>query len=85
MLRHTTRTIFKFDKVFLGFSYVFRPSTLMQLSNSRVALRAGLHCAPLAHRTAGTLPEGTIRLSLSAFTTLADVEKFLEISKRIRG
>lgn len=33
-----------------------------------VAVRAGLHCAPLAHRTAGTFPEGTIRLSVSPLT-----------------
>ena len=28
-----------------------------------IALRAGLHCAPLAHRSAGTLDTGTIRVS----------------------
>ena len=34
-----------------------------------IALRAGFHCAPLAHRTAGTLESGTVRLSVSDFTT----------------
>ena len=28
-----------------------------------VALRAGLHCAPLAHQSAGTLDSGTVRIS----------------------
>ena len=34
-----------------------------------IALRAGYHCAPLAHKTAGTLDTGTIRLSVAAFNT----------------
>ena len=41
-----------------------------------VAVRAGLHCAPLAHRTAGTLESGTIRLSASVFNTAREVEAF---------
>lgn len=42
-----------------------------------IALRAGLHCAPLAHETAGTLPGGTVRLSLSVFTTQEEIKSFL--------
>lgn len=41
------------------------------------ALRAGLHCAPLAHRTAGTLETGTIRLSPSVFNRREQVEGFV--------
>ena len=41
------------------------------------ALRAGLHCAPLAHESAGTLEQGTVRASVSAFNTRRDVEQFL--------
>ena len=37
------------------------------LAKRGVAVRAGLHCAPLAHRTAGTQDTGTIRFSFSAF------------------
>ncbi|MSR74638.1 MAG: aminotransferase class V-fold PLP-dependent enzyme [Planctomycetes bacterium] len=40
-----------------------------------VKARAGLHCAPFAHRTLGTFPQGTVRLSAGAFTTLADVDR----------
>ena len=36
--------------------------------------RVGLHCAPGAHRTIGTLPQGTVRLGLGYFTTMAEVE-----------
>ncbi|MGM9536964.1 MAG: aminotransferase class V-fold PLP-dependent enzyme [Candidatus Onthomonas sp.] len=39
-----------------------------QLGQRGIALRAGLHCAPLAHRTAGTLETGTIRASVSPFS-----------------
>ena len=39
-----------------------------------IAVRAGLHCAPLAHRTAGTLDTGTVRVSFSAFSTLREVD-----------
>ncbi len=40
-----------------------------QLGDRGIALRAGLHCAPLAHQTAGTLDTGTVRASVSAFNT----------------
>ena len=49
------------------------------LSRRGIAVRAGLHCAPLAHRSAGTLPEGTVRLSFSAFNTAAQVEEFARL------
>lgn len=53
------------------------------LSQRGVALRAGLHCAPTAHETAGTLPAGTLRLSFSAFNTSWEVERFLSILARL--
>ena len=34
-----------------------------------VLCRPGLHCAPAAHRTIGTFPQGTVRFSLGAFNT----------------
>ena len=45
-----------------------------RLGRQGVAVRAGLHCAPLAHRTAGTLERGTVRLSASPFTTEREAE-----------
>ena len=48
-----------------------------------VALRAGLHCAPLAHRTGGTLPEGTIRLSLSVMSREEEIRAFLQTTRRL--
>jgi cysteine desulfurase family protein len=43
----------------------------------RVQARAGLHCAPGAHRALGTFPGGTCRLSLGATSTREDVETAL--------
>lgn len=36
--------------------------------------RPGLHCAPAAHRTIGTMPEGTVRFSFGYFNTIEEVE-----------
>lgn len=48
------------------------------LASREIAVRAGFHCAPLAHRTAGTWEKGTIRLSVSAFNTEREIFYFLE-------
>ena len=39
--------------------------------------RTGLHCAPAAHRSIGTLSKGTVRFSLSRFTTEAEIDAAL--------
>lgn len=52
------------------------------LSRRGIAVRAGLHCAPLAHESAETLESGTIRASVSDFTTQAEIDRFVwEISR----
>ena len=40
-----------------------------------VLCRVGLHCAPAAHRTIGTFPEGTVRCAAGLSTTLEDVQR----------
>jgi cysteine desulfurase family protein len=42
-----------------------------------ISVRVGLHCAPDAHRTIGTYPGGTIRVSPGFSTTEADIATFL--------
>ena len=54
-----------------------------RLARHGVALRAGLHCAPTAHETAGTVETGTLRLSFSAFNTAREVEEFLSLMYRL--
>ena len=48
-----------------------------------VATRAGLHCAPQAHRTAGTLDGGALRFSPGYFTTAEDVRYAVESLREI--
>ena len=56
------------------------PETLAdRLAEQGVAVRAGLHCAPLAHRTVGTEETGTLRLSASVFNTPAEAEAVLRL------
>ena len=43
-----------------------------------IASRPGLHCAPVAHQTIGTFPEGTVRLSVGYYTTKADIDATVE-------
>jgi cysteine desulfurase/selenocysteine lyase len=39
-----------------------------------VAVRPGLHCAPYVHRSLGTFPDGTVRVSPGPFSTEADID-----------
>ncbi len=49
------------------------------LGEAGVAVRPGLHCAPLAHRTAGTIDTGTVRFSVSLFNTQEEILQTLDI------
>lgn len=48
------------------------------LAHEGICTRAGLHCAPLAHRTAATEDTGTVRLSLSFYSTARQLEQAAE-------
>jgi len=52
--------------------------SLIMDQSFEIATRPGLHCAPDAHRSIGTLPQGTVRLSLGFFNTVEEVDKCLE-------
>ncbi len=51
------------------------PSFVAQklLDEYGIMTRAGLHCAPLAHQTMGTFPDGTVRFSFGVFNTEEEV------------
>lgn len=55
-----------------------------RLARSGFAVRCGLHCAPLAHKTAGTADCGTVRASLSVFNTTAEIERFVRAVARLK-
>ena len=48
-----------------------------------ILCRVGLHCAPAAHRTIGTFPEGTIRIAPGIFTSLKDIQDTILAIKAI--
>jgi selenocysteine lyase/cysteine desulfurase len=56
------------------------PATISQKLFERhgIETRSGLHCAPLAHRTLGTFPSGTVRIALSPYHTLSDLENLIK-------
>ena len=53
--------------------------TAARLSRQGFALRAGLHCAPLAHESAGTLQSGTVRAGFSVFNTAREVRELVRV------
>ena len=53
------------------------------LASYGVAVRTGLHCAPTAHRTAGTIETGTVRFSFSPFNTEQQIDCTAEICRKI--
>ena len=48
-----------------------------------IAMRPGLHCAPGAHRAAGTFPAGTVRMSVGPTTTDEEIDRALEAVREI--
>jgi cysteine desulfurase family protein len=48
-----------------------------------IAVRSGLHCAPWAHRTIGTLETGTVRLGLGFGNTDDDVDAVLAALRQV--
>jgi cysteine desulfurase family protein len=49
----------------------------------RIMCRPGLHCSPVAHKTLGTFPQGSVRLSPGHFNSGQDIEKTLEAVRQI--
>ncbi len=48
-----------------------------------ICVRSGLHCAPLAHKSLGTLPYGAIRFGIGFNNTVTDIEKCIEAMEEI--
>lgn len=69
----------------LSFNYCnFDCEVLAQmLAEEGVCVRAGLHCSPYAHRSAGTLETGTVRISFSPFVSLENARNFCEVLQKL--
>ncbi len=50
-----------------------------------IAIRPGLHCAPYIHRSIGTFPEGTVRVSPGPFSTTEDMDRLADALAEIAG
>ncbi|SHH77133.1 cysteine desulfurase family protein [Caloranaerobacter azorensis DSM 13643] len=48
-----------------------------------IAVRPGLHCAPLAHKTIGTFEQGVVRFSIGYFNTHEDIENAVKAVREI--
>ena len=57
--------------------------TAAYLNNAGFALRGGLHCSGLAHRSIGTLPNGGVRFSPSVFNTYAQTHSLANAIKKL--
>ena len=63
------------------------PATLGYLLDSGydISVRAGLHCAPDVHRTIGSYPAGTVRVSPGFFNTQEDISYFLKALRELQS
>jgi selenocysteine lyase/cysteine desulfurase len=48
-----------------------------------IALRAGLHCAPTAHKTLNTTDIGALRASFSVFNNEDEVKRVINVAKKL--
>lgn len=53
------------------------------LADQGIAVRAGLHCAPFAHESAGTLETGTVRLSFGHDASEVQTQAFLRAAAKL--
>lgn len=58
--------------------------TAKALAQSGIAVRAGLHCAPLAHESAGTLETGTVRVSFGYDASDVQTDQFLQKMRQLK-
>jgi cysteine desulfurase family protein len=63
------------------------PATIGFMLDHRhgISVRVGLHCAPLAHKSIGTFPEGTVRISPALFNTEAHIDRLLAAVRELAG
>jgi len=61
----------------------FSPETIVDfLGENQIAVRGGLHCAPLAHETLGTA-DGCVRISVSDFNSMHDIDVLADVLEKL--
>jgi cysteine desulfurase family protein len=70
----------------LSFNVGDLPSEIVgrKLNEHGIAVRAGLHCAPAAHRFCGTLEQGAVRVCPSVFTRRGEMDRLVQVLASIR-
>lgn len=65
----------------------FAPSDLAAILDADfdICVRAGLHCAPGAHRHVGSFPAGSVRVSVGPMNTPGDMDAVIVALKKIAG
>ncbi len=73
-------TVYSNNLGVISFNYKDIPSSSVSyyLDKRDIYTRSGLHCAPLAHKTIGTSNQGTVRVSMSCFNTVKDIDIFFK-------
>ena len=73
------------DNGVLSFNIQGKPCEYVasELDKMGFCVRSGLHCAPLAHKSIGTLECGTVRLSLSYFNNEKEIRKLIKALRTI--
>jgi cysteine desulfurase family protein len=62
----------------------FRSESLSYyLDKQGICTRAGLHCAPLAHKLYGTDTYGSVRVSLSYFNRMSEIDRLYKVLKEL--
>lgn len=60
-----------------------KPSVVGEKLNQRgICVRTGYHCAPVAHKTLGTLENGTVRLGFSYKNRISEIDAMLDVLKQ---
>ena len=87
LFRYARETLCNIDNLslyapsYVGSTMLFNIGTLFsetiaqELNKHGICVRGGFHCAPLAHRTLGTLDNGGVRISFGIFNKKQDVDK----------
>lgn len=58
--------------------------TARHLERDGIAVRAGLHCAPMAHRRIGTVDIGTVRVCCSSFNTGSEADALINSVQKLK-
>lgn len=64
----------------------FSPEEIAEyLSENGIYVRAGFHCAPLAHQKIGTCDTGAVRVSFSYFNTFDEIDQLVFVLRKIKS